>query len=73
MFKEIIAIALVILVIIGGIVSYNYMENKDNTIMANSGLEQCPKTPDWRNSGNIWVKDCSKYMKDWQDIKSKEE
>jgi len=66
----IVGFILVILIMVGGIVSYNYIKNKDNTIMANARLEQCPKTPTWRGSESIWVKDCSRYMKDWQKIKS---
>lgn len=65
-------IALLLLtVIVGGIISYNYIEKKDNNIMAGSGLEQCPVTPNWSHSENIWVKDCGKYMQDWKKVQDK--
>lgn len=66
--NEIIGLVLAVLIVIGGIIGYNYMEIKDNVIMANSGLEQCPKTPDWKGSPSIWVKDCSKYLKLFDEI-----
>ena len=58
-------LALVILIFIG-ITGYNYMETRNDKEMAVSGLEQCPQTPDWSNSGSIWVKNCDKYMKSWK-------
>jgi len=45
-----------------GILTSEYLGAKDNKIMAESGLEQCAKSPDWANSGTIWVRSCDKYM-----------
>ena len=58
------------LIIAGSILTYNYMENKEDIIKLNAGLEQCPKKPTWRDSKNIWVKDCGKYMKDWKAVQN---
>ena len=66
--NEIIGTLLAIFLIITGILGYNYIENKDGNVKATAGLEQCSKTPDWNNSGNIWVKDCAKYMQEWQKV-----
>jgi len=57
-------IAIIAVVIVGSlsILGYEYLESKDNKIMAESGLEQCAKSPDWSNSGVIWVRSCDKYM-----------
>jgi len=54
-----------------GIIGYNYIEKKDDSSMAQSGLEQCKKTPDWKNSGNIWVRDCNKYMETYMKLQEK--
>ena len=37
--------------------------------LAKSGLEQCMMKPGTMYVGIIWVKDCSKYMKDYKELK----
>ena len=66
-----IVIGVVVVASIIGIVAYNYIEKKDYSSMAQSGLEQCKKTPDWKNSENIWVKDCNKYMETYMKLQEK--
>jgi len=68
--------AMIMMVIIftsgASIVGYRYIDNKDNKVMADSGLEQCPAVPTWMNSGTIWVKDCEKYMKAYISVQEKD-
>ena len=54
------------------VLGYRYIDNKDNKVMADSGLEQCPAVPTWMNSGKIWVKDCEKYMKTYISVQDKD-
>ena len=70
--NEILGAVFALLIVIGGIIGYNYIENRDGVDMANAGLEQCPKTPTWNNSGNIWVKDCGKYVQEWKKVQDKD-
>jgi len=60
--EQLIAGVVALFLILVSIVGYEFMLNVDNKEMAQSGLEQCAKSPDWSNSGTIWVKDCDKYM-----------
>jgi len=66
--REMVASIFLIIVIIAGIIAINYMELKENKEMALTGLEQCPINPTWVSKGTIWVKDCNKYMKSWEEV-----
>ena len=66
--NEIIGAIFAILIIFGGITGYNYVESYNDKEMARAGLEQCLETPDWSNSGTIWVKDCGLYMTEWKKV-----
>ena len=66
--NEIIGILIGILIIFGGMTGYSYVDSYNDNEMALSGLEQCLTTPNWSNSGTIWVKDCGLYMTEWKKV-----
>jgi len=69
-FMLVIIVAMVL--VFSGIMTSEYLSSKDNKVMADSGLEQCPAVPTWMNSGKIWVKDCEKYMKTYISVQDKD-
>jgi len=65
-----IGVTLFMITLVISITVYSLQETKGHVEFANAGLEQC-KTKDDSASQSIWVRDCSKYLKDLYETRSK--
>jgi len=60
-------IIVLILLVAAGVMNYN--QGITNETAIKRGLEECPNLRSNNKADTIWVKDCSKFMKDYNKVK----
>jgi len=66
--NEIIGIVFCVFIAATTMLTFEYLDVVKTKEMINTNLEECPQTPDWSNSGVVWVKDCKRYIESWKKV-----